>query len=315
MGMRGFLYSVILLLLTVPVVFFAANYFAVASSMDAETAIGLRGNEFASFVNSVSSDLPRALTISGSNALAATVSRVTANGSPLDDAKARLEELALNGTLYGAPLLLNSSLSHWAQRVQQIGYSRGFETLVTIESIDARPLDSFHLAFSVNASVNATDRVAQMTVHRRHSPTILVSIQGFEDPLYLMKTNGIVHRTVVEANRTVSGVSGIDWAVANKVYMGASDGASFLDRLENSTQASQKYRALSSQDIGLETFVNVQELLDNGLEIKQNKTDVDHLYFNETTPAGYALNGSQYPLFRIDAGHAALYGANGSLAG
>ncbi|MCX6767410.1 MAG: hypothetical protein NTY90_01605 [Candidatus Micrarchaeota archaeon] len=314
MGVRGFLYSIALLLFIIPIVFFISNYFAIASANDYEATIGIRGSEFASFVNSISSDLPRALLISGRNSVASAVSSVTGTGAPLDDAALRLEELALNGTLYGHAAM-NASLSRWAQRVQEIGRARGFETRMVFESLNARQLDSFSLEFSATVSINISDRVSSMNVFRTRHETALLPINGFEDPLYALETNGIMHRVISEANETVYGVAGVDRAIAQKYYLPAGDGASFLDRLEGATQVSEKYANLSQQPIGLETFVDVQELLDNGLEIKQDRTVVDHLYFNETAPPGYAVNGSQYPLFRIDAEHAALYGVNGSLAG
>ncbi len=78
-------------------------------------------------------------------------------------------------------------------------------------------------------------------------------------------------------------------------YPGA--GPDILQRLEAN---------LSENERGLETFVNIEELIDMGIEIEEGQSLVDHLYFSPGSHAGSAVRG--FPdWFRIDNEHALLY--------
>ncbi|RLG22035.1 hypothetical protein DRN74_01325 [Candidatus Micrarchaeota archaeon] len=269
------------------------------------------------YVDSIDLDLPRALNIIGKRSLAVAAIHVAVNGTALDDAKRRVEELMINHTLYGedAPLMENESLLEWARRVSNIGKSYGFNTSIDILSLSVKPFDSFNSIMLANISIFITNRDQSINISRNYSEKVLTSYLGIDDPLYNLMTNGLVTRKIMRYNKTIDSVADVDDAIDNKWYMNSSEGPSFFDRLEGRLRLSDRYKTMSDRQIALETFVDLQELSSKGITVKTNQSCVDYLYFNSSKINGKALSGSSHPWFKIDDYHASVYNVTSDLIG
>ncbi|MFH1107321.1 MAG: hypothetical protein V1787_05495 [Candidatus Micrarchaeota archaeon] len=310
--MRGLVYSVITLLLLVPVFMFLAAYLQMEQSKDEATVLKIRGDEIGNYAESIALDVPRILDMTSKRALIAALNYIDVNGTTLDDAKLRVEELMLNRTIYGSnsSFMTSSSLSDWAERMEAIGLLYALQTNVSVLWLDVLPHDSFALNISLRIGVNITDAIGSVRIRRVYEEYELLPLEGFEDPLYPLNTNGFIKRTIAEADGTVSGPAAVDNATLNKWYMPSEDGPSFLDRMEGRVFLSQRYADMSPYTIGLEGFVSLPEISAAGITVDTNKTVVDHLYFNSTHYDAWPVEDSALGWMKLDDAHAALYGVN-----
>ena len=275
----------------------------------------MRASALANLLESTELDMPRALDISTRRALLSAVNEVDLRGVGLDDSVVRLRELMLNGTIYGSNALWmnDSTLPEWIDRVSVIASKRGFSLNMTVEELTIEPYDSFTIRSRLRWNITVNDSVGSMTVARNLTAEVLVPLRGTEDPMYLLGTRGLAHRSIYSANFTVLDLSSLDNAISGGYYMNTSDAPSFLGRLEGSLTPLQKYLDMAEGQIGMETFVNLPELYSAGVDVKANHTMVDHLYFGDINITGLAINGSIHDWFRIDEGHAETYGVDGLL--
>ncbi len=139
---------------------------------------------------------------------------------------------------------------------------------------------------------------------------------------YVYNASGATVLIENSTNLLVDGDKGRVWFIdtlknhtENSVYYTSTVGASFLDRLEGSLEVQEKYANQTNYTIGLESFVNKVYLLLLDLDIKNQQTNIDYLYFSNDVINGYAVKGLD-PTFRIDnitslgSTHHAIYGVS-----
>ncbi len=308
---KGIVYSLITLLLVLPLFLFIITYLDTAGSRDEVTSLKIRGIEISNFANSISQDVPRILRITSKRALISALNEVDLNGTPLDDAQLRIRELMLNGTIYGSEssFMDASSLQNWAERMQVRGSRLGLNTNISVTYLNVTPYDSFNLEFVMLLEVNASDTVGTVSIFRTYNQSYIIrlSLEGLEDSLYPLNTLGFVKRNIAEANFSVYGSWGVDEAIRQEVYVNSSEGGSYLDRMEGKTHLQAKYASQSPRQIGLEGFVNLQKLGEMGITIKGNQTNLDYLYFNETVSDGCTVTNSSFSWLKLDSTTANRY--------
>lgn len=92
--------------------------------------------------------------------------------------------------------------------------------------------------------------------------------------------------------------------IKNGYYRSSNKGASFLDRLEGRINLSDKYK------YGLETFVNIEDILEAEVPASTGNSDLDYRYWSNTNGVNIR-NGnydSVFNWFKIDAESASEYG-------
>ncbi|MFA6035661.1 MAG: hypothetical protein WC759_01765 [Candidatus Micrarchaeia archaeon] len=314
-SLQGIFYSGAVVVIITLIAFHIISYMDSVRSQGEQVTVLIRANEMGNFIDSISLDMPRAVDIATKRALVAGINEVDLRGSGLDDAQLRLRELVMNGTIYGSDSywLNASTVPEWSERVQVIGGNKGFDVNFSFSSFAVSPYDSFHLRADLEWSVNLSDRLVSMSVRRSYNTTVLIPIANLDDPLYPMHTRGLANRKVVPANFTSYNLTTLDTIVANSLYVNSSDGPSFMDRLEDNLIVPSKYNLMTSSQIGLASIVNVQDLINYGLEVDENQTSVDYVYFGTIPVQGYPVNGSSYAWLRLNDEQAQFYGVNGSL--
>jgi len=299
--MKGIVYSVIVMVILTPIIISSITYLGSVRTYGEEITVKIRGNEFSNFANSISYDLPRIVDITGKTAITAAVNYVDINGSGIDNSELRLKELVLQETIYSqkSPSMNTSPILTWINRTISKGRDYGFESNIRIESLEIRQYDSFNIAFDITLTVNITDRTGKMEINRRFNRTVLVSIEGFDDPLYTLETNGYIKRKIKRNNLTIYGISTADYAIQHRFYMACTDGPEFLDRLEGKFTPSEK---------GIETFVDLSDLSIVGIPVNTGESIIDHQYFDLVPDPGNIIAGSSYSWFKLDDEHRSLYG-------
>ncbi|MFH0929207.1 MAG: hypothetical protein V1818_02500 [Candidatus Aenigmatarchaeota archaeon] len=198
--MKGILYSTMISLMMIPILALVIFYSQSSQIRDIDTDI--RANELEYFSKSIERDLERFIEINGKRALISAVSKIVVNGTGLDDAQLRLGEMMINGTLYGepSPLVDESNLVFWQERINEIADRSGFFVEFDNIQIYVNQSDSFNLLFSVNISINISDKIEVMGVLKSISTDVQVSIEGVEDPTFPLNTYGRVVRFIRQSN-------------------------------------------------------------------------------------------------------------------
>ena len=302
--MKGIFYSTITVLFVLPMLFFASVYLDSLKTSGEGAIAKAVGDKLLSFSRSVDSDLPRAMDIIVKRSVGANVDYIEVHGQPLDNAKSRIAESMINGTVFGNSTNLNNfTITIWANIISMKGSSYGLASNVSVISTDITPLDSYHIGVGMVISANISEPKSETSLYRIYNTTIAVSIEGQIDPLYLLNTNGLLKRAIQAPNITVYGAANVDSAVARAYYMQSDAGPTFFDRLEG--RLSNSY---NQTGIGLEAFVYLPELQANGLPVKTDQSSIDYIYFNPSSITGQAVNGSAYNWLRLNSQQAAKYG-------
>jgi hypothetical protein len=128
---------------------------------------------------------------------------------------------------------------------------------------------------------------------------------------YIINPNAL---SLISSNISVllDGNQGKVWYVDNLIihtensyYQSSVNGPSYLDRLEGKLQVQGKYSSQTSNVIGLESFIDKNELGLKGVPIIIGRTNVDYLYFTGGT-SGSCVKGLDSS-FRVDSGHEDIY--------
>jgi len=305
--MRGIFYSTIALLFIMPLVLLTFANLAFYQTSTEEKTTKIVGDRLAAYIKSIDDDLPRALNIMAKRAVTETIIYIETNGIPLNDSANVLKELITNGTIYGNKSSIDDfNVVSWAAILKQKGELYGFNTNVKVLDIKFYSINSYNIGVEINLSVNATHPASGMELYRVYNSVVPVQIEGFNDPLYTLKTNGLLKKNIKAPNITVSGVANFDIAVTEGFYMPSPEGPNFLERLEGKTRSSDKYN-ISNLVTGLESVVYLPVLQANGIPVKGNQTNIDYLYFDVASYSGYQVNQSAYSWLKIDPAHASTY--------
>ena len=128
--------------------------------------------------------------------------------------------------------------------------------------------------------------------------------RNFEDPLYLIGTNGIVsykiNQTPYETFVTGSDVTNLSNHVTGNYYTATNNSPSFLNRLEGNFSANEN---------GIESLIYLPDFTNNGI-IVLDKSVVDHIYFGTTNPSTSQVTGMP-TWFKIDAANENTYNVSG----
>ncbi len=302
--MKGIFYSLVAVLLVMPLLMLAASIVDVENSSMSSSASKAMGSKLLAFSKSVEDDLPRAVPIMAKRSIGDAIIYIDNTGNPLADSSQTLRELMTNGTIYGNVTTVDFTMKSWADILADKGDQYGFNTNVDVISIGFYSPDSYVVNVEAVVAVNISIPSAEMNLYRVYNTTTSVSIVGFSDPLYTLKTNGIMKRTIAAPVTAVSGTNSFDNAVGSGLYMRSVQGPGFMDRLEGRTSGSGKYNRSAA---GLESVVYLPDLQANGITIDTTKTDMDYLYFDAPYHAGSAVIGSRYSWLKIDAEHAGTY--------
>ncbi len=404
------MFSLIIVLATLTIVQIILVQREIVSQKREEYFVKNRIRDMNDFYDNIVRDSEKSLNIIAKRAISISTSHVVQEGVPLTDADEVIKELMVDGTFNGTEefLMEDSKISDWSQKMTDLAELKGYYLSLLFENLEVKPYDSFNLVVDTDLRVNITDKNGVASLNRTTHITTLVSIEGFEDPVYPLNTNGMVtnkiYQTPFSGNFTqllatgsgdngwkrgltfsvegdvtpavncpnkstrilviddptllsvsvvnqyggvvsrqdvlntttipyVSGVSDVThlipnttfvlvdgdnnkvWYIENFVshvgngYYEEGEGPSFLDRLEGKLYIQSKYSSKTSNNIGLESFVNKTDLLAHKLSINTGKTNVDYMYFsNASYPESQVKGVDSY--FRIDSDHAGAYGVN-----
>lgn len=163
----------------------------VTGNNQVQTENAERIGEASFFLQSIFSDMDRSLRISTRRALTGTTNYIVLNGEPLQEAETNISEALENGTLDGEELngSEDASLQDWTSRVRDIADSSGYALDVRVQNYSFNDTGlNVQSSFEVFASLR--DPTSLATFNRTESTVTDVSIEGTEDALILLRSEG-----------------------------------------------------------------------------------------------------------------------------
>ena len=257
--MKGIAFTLIILIALVPIVtLLLLDITQQASRREITNSIKI--SEMQNLYNSITNDYYKFVQISLPRAISAAINYDIETGEGLDDTALRLQELAVNGSLYGVQEnLMNGSTFHdWTNKINTVASTKGFVTNISISSISIKPFDSWNILVSVNLTINITDLDGNFAIVRNATLERQLPITGFEDPAYTLNTLGralnIIQKSPYIGNYTtliVSGVSSSSWFYGTAVVFPKSNQAGI------SAITNKNTKVLVTDDIsGIENLAN-----------------------------------------------------------
>ena len=239
--MKGQFYSIISIVITIAIVIFISHY-VYTQGGDSGIYENIVADQIHQVEKSVETDFGKAMVTSGKRALISGDDYVVMNGQPMVDAISGLKELMEHGTVEGnlSMLMVNNTLLNWTNKI--ISVPTNFNVNITFENLDVTEYDAFNLRASSTLNVSVSDELGIGRVDRKNIYyEKLIPIEGAEDPIFTLKTNGVVTRSVklspynYRAKKLVSGGSNSSGSCSGNVTLNRSDCTSKILVSENVT--------------------------------------------------------------------------------
>lgn len=269
---------------------------------DKMSVIEIRIITMNNFIKDVEKDLEKGVYIASFRSLLSMTEHFTKNGTYVDDVNSAFSELFLDGTLDGqeANLMIDSTFNDWVDKIQFEADKIDVIANFTVNSAEIFHENPWKVRIKANIDMIIEDKKETSSWDINKDISTEVSIDGLEDPLYVINSLGRVTNTIRAAPYTTF-VSGSDMSnflthINESYYITSNSSPSYLMRLEGN---------LSNSSFGIESLVNLQEFIDQGLSIKA-RSCVDYIYFGNLTTTDYRINNTP-SWFRLDEEHLETY--------
>ena len=257
------------------------------------------------FLISSESDLERQLYVMGFRAIFVFNNHIAQQGTYISNPEISFQELAYNGTLYqqNQSLFRGITFRDIENTLQQRAQKLNINITLLNPMLALAQSDPWKIDIALNTTIIMTDENNLVSWNRSLTITARVPVQGLEDPLYIVNTNGLVTVKVKQTPHIVfvenTNITSLLNHTLSSYYRAHADAPSFISRLQGN---------LSASPYGIESLVNLQKLAAQGVPTQQ-KTVVDYLYFSTQNPAHNGVSGMP-SWFRLDAAHLAYYNAS-----
>lgn len=272
------------------------------SSVKDREVINKRIETMNNFIFSLEKDMSRQMYVSGYRAILSIENKITANGTFIPSSGYAIKEAIINGTIDGETIGLMSGyrLSDINSIITELGSKANLQVNYSIIEVNISQEDSWNVKIDLTVDSYIKDKGNLASWNRTKIISSKVEITDFEDPLYLINTNG---RITNKINKTIyrpfvqgSNVSNLLSHVQGSYYIESSSAPSFLNRLEGKTTPNVN---------GIESLVYLPELSAQGLTIR-DKSVVDYIYFSSNNPSSHNIQGMP-SWFKLDDSHLSIY--------
>ena len=264
--------------------------------------IEVRVSTVNNFIKDVEEDLEKGLYIASFRAFASMGQYIANNGVFIADLEESFNELVLEGTLDNQELSLmrDSTFTDWVDKIEIQADKIDILVSFTILDVSISQTDSWSISVDANIDIIVEDKKGTSSWERNKDIITQVSIENFEDPLYVVNSIGRVTNAIVESPITdfvdEGDVTNLLTHLENSYYIESNTAPNFLMRLEGD---------LSASPTGIESLVNLEEFQEQGIEIK-DRSAVDYIYFGTQSTTNYRIDGTP-SWFKLDSSHLEIY--------
>jgi len=247
------------------------------------------------FVIDIEKDIQRGAYIAGFRSLVALQDQILNTGNYITDVPSDFESLFFNGTLNGtnSTFMQNNTFTDWMLKMKK--EAQKIDLLVNFTVLDLTLLqdDPWEVRVDLDIQLDLADTQDISTWNKRKVIVTSIAIDNFEDPLYLIGTNGVVENRIVQSivSPFVNGsnIANLLNHTYSGYYVAFSDAPSYLMRLQGNVSASP---------YGIESLVDIDELNTKSVPT-QTKSIVDYIYFSSANPPYFSIQGAP-SWFRLD---------------
>lgn len=294
-----FTMAAIALTIVIVVTYAAYSTYRLSDSME---KVGTRIETVNFFIKDIEKDLNKGIYITSFRALLGFEQHIATNGTYLDDVNSRFSESFLNGTIHQQPLNLmkDSTFTDWANKISAEADKIGIKFNFAIIDVKLNQTGPWDVDVGLNITLDIRDKKNTSAWVRNRYMVAKINIIGFEDPLYVINSNGIITNTIIQTNISpfvVNGDAANLMIHANySYYIAHNDSPSFLMRLQGN---------LGNSSNGIESLVNLYKFQQQNLPLK-DRSVVDYIYFGTSSTTNYRINNTP-TWFKIDSNHLDTY--------
>lgn len=242
-------------------------------------------------IDAFQADLQRGLYITSYRTVIGQIEKITKTGQFINDTEASFVEGMINNTIDNVSVsaLNGSSLTDWLDKTEAIYKARGYDFSYHIVNLTERQLNATALQTSIDLDYNLSDSRSERRFVRHTHVTATIPIQGLEDPVYYVKSLGRVSN-LFEFTTTHDLPTLIAWSANNSRYVLSNKSPSFLMRLAGN---------FSPSPYGIESIVDGQRFLLQGIGTYDKRSSVDSMYFSNRAESVVCVNNTP-SWFRLD---------------
>lgn len=255
--------------------------------------------------------MSRQVYISSFRAILSLVNQISNTGQFVKDTNGQIipsetliKEALEFGTLNGlpSPLMDGYKLSDWAIKVSELGEKVNVQVDYTIQDIQVTQDSPWMVKILMIIDISIEDKSGLASWQKTETIETEVEITEFEDPLYLVHSNGKVPNKLTkspwcDAEGICDFVEGTDITKLknqsdDSYYIASPTAPSFLDRLQG--------KLTPNENAGIESLVNLKEFSDQEITTS-DKSVVDYIYFSSSNPKACAVSPAGMPVwFKLD---------------
>ncbi len=254
------------------------------------------------FLSDTKKDFDRALNIGSFRTILGLEDYMIEKGVFLDDINGAFSAALMNATYNGESLGIveNATLTAWRNRIEAQAASIGLTLNIELESITLEQVSPWDLKVTADAHLTLSDTSGLASFEDDHTGSTIVSIVGFEDPVYLLNSYGrvtnVINQTPYENFIVGNSTANLLNHISQGYYLAHNDSPSFLMRLQG---------ILNSSPYGIESLVNQTALANQDVPTK-TASAVDYLYFGNTSTSNTAVPDTP-TWFLLDDAHVDVY--------
>ena len=294
MHKKSIFYTISAIALTIVIIttYSAYNTYRLSDKME---AVQNRIETVNFFIKDVEKDIGKGVTIATFRTLLSFNQFIATNGTFIDNINDRFKESFLNGTINKQQLGLmkDSTFTDWANKISAEADEVDIKLNFSINDVKINHTDPWTVSVGLNISFDIRDKRNTSYWIRDRYLVNTISIIGFEDPLYIVNSNGRITNVIVKSNITQFVVNGNVQNLLKHTndswYIAHNDSPSFLMRFEGN---------LGNSTYGIESLVNLGEFEAQGLTLK-DRSIVDYIYFGTKSTANFRINNTP-EWFKID---------------
>ncbi len=194
---RAQVYSLIAILLSIPVMLFIAYYVTESQNIRYGSLERVLADQLHEVEKGIENDFGQAMSISGKRAFLSATNHVITEGEPLDNATQRMEELMAYGTLYGEPVFVmdNNTIQDWIDKIEAL--ELGFNVDLSYRNPVLANLDGLDTRLTTTLDINVSDYSDIGRISRSLTKEAMIPLTGIEDPIFPVNTMGFVSRSIV----------------------------------------------------------------------------------------------------------------------
>lgn len=299
---KGMMYTIVVIILLLVII---NIFFTQSRAYDRGSAAGDRIRTVNSFIHDLEQDSGRAAYIAGFRTLVAMEQHITSTGVPIDEPEEVFREIFLGGSYNATEFIImqDSTFSEYLARVQSEAGTQGIQFNATVTNISLWQTDPWHLLVNYTMEANITDSrgTASWTITRTFFGKI--PIVDLRDPLITVQTYGRLQQVIKPSNASQLVIDATNDTAALlqhmnvSYYIAAGRGPDILMRFAGN---------MSDSEFGIESLIDTDELIAQGLPADSSASIVDYQYFAAT--AATICNVQNLPArMRFSAADAANY--------